>query len=205
MLDGTYAGMEASIADFLNRTDLSASIPDFVTLAEAQLNRQLRTRLAVLRSQATVSTQFLAMPPDFQTMISIVNVLGQPLDQYSQDAMSLLTWENANLGGNPTAFCIIGTTVQFFPIPSTAQTVIMSYRQRIPPLALNPTGNWVSLSHPDAYLYGALVAASPYLQDDDRVSVWGGLFETTVSSILDSDLGTQGERLTPQPSVSQII
>ena len=37
-----YTGLKASIADFLNRDDLTAVIPDFITLAEAQINRDIR-------------------------------------------------------------------------------------------------------------------------------------------------------------------
>ena len=43
-LDGTYAGLQASIADFLNRTDLAAAIPDFIVLAEAQMARRFVSR-----------------------------------------------------------------------------------------------------------------------------------------------------------------
>jgi hypothetical protein len=43
-LDGSYAGLQASIADFLNRGDLSTVIPDFITLAEAQMARRLVSR-----------------------------------------------------------------------------------------------------------------------------------------------------------------
>ena len=38
----TYTGLKASIADFLNRDDLTSVIPDFVALAEAQINRDIR-------------------------------------------------------------------------------------------------------------------------------------------------------------------
>ena len=37
-----YTELTASIADTLNRDDLTAVIPDFIKLAEAQLNRDLR-------------------------------------------------------------------------------------------------------------------------------------------------------------------
>jgi hypothetical protein len=32
-------------------------------------------------------------------------------------------------------------------------------------------------------LYGALVQAAPYLDDDQRLTVWGGLYGSTVNSI----------------------
>jgi hypothetical protein len=44
-LDGTYAGVEESIAGFLNRTDLTARIPDFIVLAEAQMQRRFVSRV----------------------------------------------------------------------------------------------------------------------------------------------------------------
>ena len=37
-----YTGLKTSIADFLNRDDLTAVIPDFIALAESQINRDIR-------------------------------------------------------------------------------------------------------------------------------------------------------------------
>jgi len=39
----TFDELKTNIADWLNRTDLTSVIPTFITLAEARLNRQLRT------------------------------------------------------------------------------------------------------------------------------------------------------------------
>ncbi len=43
-LDGTYTGLQASIAGYLHRADLTSNIPDFVALAEARIARDLRLR-----------------------------------------------------------------------------------------------------------------------------------------------------------------
>ena len=37
----TNADLQAAIADWLNRSDLSAQIPDFLTLAQLKINRRL--------------------------------------------------------------------------------------------------------------------------------------------------------------------
>jgi len=39
-----YATLQDAIARWLARTDLSQSIPDFIMLAEARINSDLRTR-----------------------------------------------------------------------------------------------------------------------------------------------------------------
>ena len=43
-LDGSYDGLKASIADFLNRSDLTTAIPDFIRMAEAQMTRRFAGR-----------------------------------------------------------------------------------------------------------------------------------------------------------------
>jgi hypothetical protein len=205
MLDGTYAGMTASIADFLNRSDLSATIPDFIVLAEAELNRKLRTRLATGSAVLSLSGSTVALPADFAAAISVTNSNGEPLNVRTPDALALLSYANSNLSGIPTDYAIVGANLSVYPTASPVANATLTYYQKLPPLALNTAGNWVSLNHPDAYLYGALVATAPYLQADDRVQVWGELFEDTIASILEADRGRFGERLTPQPSVTQII
>ena len=204
-LDGTYSGLQASIADFLNRTDLSASIPDFIVLCEAELNRRLRTRLTVARTTASISNQYETLPSDFQSMVSLLDPNGEPMQQLDTDALSEWTYSLASTGGTPRGFALVGSSIQFVPIPSAAMSITMTYRQRIPALASNTSGNWVSLNHPDVYLFGSLAASAPYLQADDRVQVWGDLFNNAVQSILDADLAQYGQRLTPKPSYTQII
>ena len=41
-----YADLTASVANWLNRTDLTAIIPDFVAMAESDISRDLRLRKA---------------------------------------------------------------------------------------------------------------------------------------------------------------
>lgn len=203
-LDGTFSGLTASIADFLNRSDLTASIPDFIILAEAELNRRLRTRLTIARATASISNQFETLPADFSAMVSLLNPNGKPMKQLDTDALSEWTYDQASVPGTPLGFAVVGTSLQFQPVPSAAMNVTLVYRQKIPALASNPTGNWVSLNHPDAYLYGSLVHTAPYLQADERIESWGGLLENAITSILDADLARYGEHLTPKPTYTQI-
>ncbi len=44
----TYNELKTSVGDWLNRTDLTTVIPDFIALAEAQIERQLRTRQMIV-------------------------------------------------------------------------------------------------------------------------------------------------------------
>jgi hypothetical protein len=49
----------------------------------------------------------------------------------------------------------------------------LTYWQEFPDLASSPMNrNWLIQREPGLYLYGALIEASPYLQDDERTLVW---------------------------------
>lgn len=208
MLDGSYSGLQASIADFIARTDLTATIPDFIAIAEADLNRKLRTRLMQTLSQTTVSATFVNVPADFAGVVTMFNANGQPMSEVRPDAIAQRTYEASTTSSNvPLMYAVAGGTFQFWPLPSVAspQVINMTYYQRIPPLKTNPTGNWLSLAHPDAYLLGSLTAAAPFLQDMNMSQLWPEMYSAVVDSILMSDRRDEGMRLTPQPSRSQII
>jgi hypothetical protein len=59
----------------------------------------------------------------------------------------------------------------------------MIYYGQIPPLADATPTNWLLTHHPDAYLYGSLIHAAPYLGDDQRASVWASLHQSALDAI----------------------
>ena len=61
----SYAALKTSIGDFLNRDDLTAVIPAFISLAEAQINRDIRHYEMENRATAQLDSQYLARPTDW--------------------------------------------------------------------------------------------------------------------------------------------
>lgn len=203
-LDGTNTGLQASLIDHLGRPDLVASIPDFVAIAEADLNRKLRVRLMMGLTASTVTSQFATAPTDFAGVVSMWNANGLPMNARSIDAIIKLTGDNAGGTGVITDYSVIGANFAFYPVPTAAQATTMAYYKTLPPLATFGT-NWLLKAHPDTYLYGALIASAPYLRDDDRVSVWGAMYANAVGAVMSNEMDRYGERLTPQPSMLQIV
>ena len=70
MAVGTYAELKTSIADFLNRDDLTSAVPDFIKLAEADMNRKVKHWRNEGRSTAQIDTQYSALPADFMEVIT---------------------------------------------------------------------------------------------------------------------------------------
>src|SRR5574341_95658 len=61
----TFADLKASIASWLNRTDLTATIPDFVRLAEADLSREIRIPTMQLEATGALVAGDFTLPADF--------------------------------------------------------------------------------------------------------------------------------------------
>src|SRR5262245_15894630 len=61
----TYAQLQTAIASWLARSDLTATIADFITLFEAAANRRLRVRQMETSTNLTPSSGAATLPTDY--------------------------------------------------------------------------------------------------------------------------------------------
>lgn len=187
----TYAELLTAVENWLARSNLTARIPEFIALAEAKLNRELRCMQMERRSTATVDTtsdepEFVSLPGDFQTMrrIRLSGVAGKPrLSFVSQQQADLLRTSYDNTSGQPAYFTVFGDEIELIPTPGEDYEIEMVYRSFLPALGDDQASNWLLALAPDAYLYGALLESAPYIKDDARISVWGLGFSNAVDSL----------------------
>ena len=181
-----YTGLKTSIADFLNRDDLTSVIPDFVALAEAQINRDVRHWRMEARSsgQQDPADEYMQIPADWVETIrlhltgtgtSVVNLV-------SRDAMADKRAAQENAAGTPRMYTHANGQFQLFPTPDATTNFELLYYQKIPSLITN-TDNWLLLEAPDVYLYGALLHSAPYLAEDARLAVWAQLYSAAIQRL----------------------
>ncbi len=190
MAISTYVELQAAAANWLARDDLTLRIPEFVTLAEAKFNRILFHPRMETRATLTVDTnltdpEFLDLPTDFQTMryVRLPDESGKPRLQFlTQTQIDDYRYSYDNVAGTPTSFSIVGDQIELAPTPNEDMDVEVLYRANIPPLASNST-NWLLTAAPDLYLYGTLLEAAPYIQNDDRLSVWGSAVALVIDQL----------------------
>tara|TARA_R110000824_G_scaffold275113_1_gene463796 strand:- start:1999 stop:2610 length:612 start_codon:yes stop_codon:yes gene_type:complete len=194
-----YTELQASVADFLNRSDLTSVIPDFVTMAEADLNRTLRVREMSVRTQAPINSQYVKLPVDFLGMRNI-DLLTDPVTPMTYKNLQNLDIHRAgDATGKPIYYSIIQNNIEFAPVPDGDYTIEIVYYQKVPPLAVNST-SWLLDAHPDAYLYGTLQHSAPYLQSDERVGIWAGKYQQIIEQIITSDERAKFSGSTPSIS-----
>ena len=188
----TKAELHTAVANWLNRSDLTSRIPEFIALAEASLNRNLRTRDMLTRATTSTNAQYDALPSDFQEMLNVELTSTAPprrLLYATSDRSDDYREQNSNKTGIPVHYTIEGLTLQLNPTPDASYTVQMNYYQTIPALAAkaDSDANWLLLAHPDVYLYGTLVQASPYLMDPQSAQMWDGLLARSMEELRMSD------------------
>jgi len=174
----TYNELKSSVADWLNRTDLTAVVPDFISLAEAQIERTLRTRQMIVRATASIDSEYSAVPADFLETKSIklnTNPV-TPLQFESVDALDSMKGTMYLAAGKPLYFGIVGGQIRVLPVPDSTYTAELTYYAKLSKLSSTNATNWLLTQAPDVYLYGALMQAAPYLKDDARITVWATMY-----------------------------
>jgi hypothetical protein len=164
-----YDGLVAKLETWLDRDDLDADVDTFIQLTEARLNRLLDDPEMEVTTETAASGDYTALPADFGSMVSISTGDGQ-LKQVGTVEFS--TFDSTS--GIPRYYTIQDGSIGLYPRNSTA-TIRMVYRRRIPALTSGSPTNWLLTLAPDVYLYGCLVQAFGWDQDDDRVGGWKSL------------------------------
>ena len=174
----TYTGITDAVADWLDRSDLTARIPDFIALAEARINRDLRIRPMEVRStmNTTAGKRYFQLPGGYLQMrnIQINTDRIQPLEYITPEMLDRLYGGSSS--GLPSAYTLIGDEIQLAPIPDAEYELEMAFYEKFTSLGDGTAGtvttNWLTENAPDVLLYGALLEAEPFIKNDERIPVW---------------------------------
>lgn len=181
----TYTELKASLADWLHRSDLTSQIADFVTLAESEINTELRLRLMEADEALTLTsaTRTVALPSRYIEPISLELVISGQSNQeltYRQPQQLAI---NAAAGSTarPEYWTVNGSNIEF-PNLSDA-TYTLKFRM-LKGLDLTATSTNAMLSaYPGLYLYGSLLQAAPYMVNDARIQTWKAMYESLKAKI----------------------
>lgn len=184
MAISTYAQLQTAVASWLNRSDLTTQIPDFITLAESALNRRLNLR--VMTQEASLSTvassRTVTLPTAFIEPLALwrLDTDRVPLIFRLPETMDIST-----TSGRPEYWAVDETIV--FERPADAvYSLIFRYVKGFA-LSDTDTTNWLLTNHPDVYLFATLVEAAPYLRDDNLLAVWSARFERAVGEVMEKE------------------
>ena len=190
MAISTFAELKTATANWLDRSDLTDRIPEFIALAEARFNRILRIRDMETVSTAistAAGTREYSLPTGFVQMKEF-HLTTDPLTPLAYITPEMMTRIWAGSGrGKPEVFTIIADNVRLGPNPDAVYTTSMLYYKTFTALSDNATTNDMLTNNPDVYLYGTLLEAEPFIMNDQRVQLWGMAFEKAIGDIQNQD------------------
>jgi len=189
MAISNFTELQTAVSNWLDRSDLSDRIPEFITLAEAQMNRLLRIRL--MEGRYTASTvkgqRNYALPTDYRQMRAL-RINSDPIRvlQYLTPQNMDSVWAGSYTG-TPIAYTIVANDIRLGPSPDSVLELDIDYYRAVTPLSGTTATTTMLTQNPDIYLYGALMAAEPFLMNDERLVVWGSLFDKAVGNLESQD------------------
>ena len=157
------------------RSDLTATIPDFITISEAEFNRKLRVNQMMATQSTTPAAGTFELPADYLEWVRVTwtGSLKRSL-QYVHPSYLQSQFPDTPTA-TPSMFTIEGSTdnlglVRIMPIDPTA--IDFTYYQKITGLSTSNTSNWLLAAHPDVYLAGAMTEASVFTKDYQTAGLW---------------------------------
>ena len=141
----SYSALKTSIANWLNRSDLTSEIADdFIVLTEADLNSKLRIRKMITSTSITIDSETESIPADFLQVRDFFITEGgtkYALKYITPSQMDQI--KGSSTSGMPSTFTILGDNFRFAPVPSSSYTATINFYKEFDPLSTTNTSNYI--------------------------------------------------------------
>lgn len=197
-----YAQLQDSIKSWLwDREDLAGRVPDFIVMAEADFNDELRVAQMEVSVTVTLTNGAGPLPVDYLAWRRVLSQDSPVRKLEFADPSWAEDHYMAQTGAPAWHFTISGSTITTYPMSPANLTLL--YYQKIPALSSSNLTNWLLTRKPQAYLYGALVHAAPFLDDDDRLQTYAALRKVALDSLQGTDMvGRYGKAVQRPPGAT---
>lgn len=184
----SYSELQTAVGNWLNRSDLTSIIPDFIMLGERRIYRDLRIRAMETALNSAISSGVLSVPSDYIDLKS-ARIDGTPVQALKRTSVDYIyhKYPTRSSSGRPVFIARESSNFIFGPYPDSNYTVKGIYYARLTALSVSNTTNWFTINAPDILLWASLCAAEPYLKNDSRLVLWQSHYELTKNEIQRED------------------
>jgi hypothetical protein len=187
----TYTEIQSAVSNWMTRADMAGEAADFISLAEAALNRELGPVEVDTTLTGTVSSRRIDL-----SALSIVAPIGLFLAQPGINEVEMTRKDDGTFpyrvsNGYPRYWAMDGTNIDFDCPLDQAYPFRFRYRQRFALSVAAPT-NWLLTYHPDLYLAATIVWGGIFIQDNDTMARWTSVLNAALPSV--RSIIAQGKR-----------
>ena len=187
----SYTTLLTAVSDYLNRSDLTTFLPNFVQNWEERFYRQPKNfgRWMETSTSGTISSGVLAVPSDYLGL-KYAYVEGNPGARLDRASLNQLygTYPRNGRTDVPAWIARDAGNFVFGPEPDDDYTIAYIYwakPTKLRSFSGDAAAHWLIVNAPDICLYGSLLEASPFLLHDDRVPLWKTAYDMAVQDYRD--------------------
>lgn len=179
-----YTELQASVATWMNRSDLNTQIVDFISIGESNIATDIRMRemLASANLVTLPLADTVALPTGWLEFKS-VSIAGKPIEYVMPEKLRRDKVLNTGVASN---YSIEGLNLLINGTQSAAQTINTQYYKCLDALRVTST-NFLLTQYPQVYLYAALAQAALFMIDDPRAATWESAYKSAVAKAMASN------------------
>jgi hypothetical protein len=194
-----YTELQQAVSDWMARGDVSGNAADFITLAEARLNRELNpvetdVALVGVPSSRTIDISSIAMVKPVAVFIADTGGERELLPRANG------TFPYMDSEGMPSIWSIDGATIAFDRPCDQAYNFRFRYQERFA-LSDSVATNSLLRDHPDVYLAATLMWGGVFTQDGAFAAGHKGLLDEAIPAIRSTIAQSKRGVLTVDPGL----
>lgn len=197
-----YTSLKAAIADFLARSDVTASAPMCIQLAEARLNRMLKPVECNSNLTGTAGQRHISI-----TSLNVVEPMAVFLttdgDEVLIPPLREGTFPVSDTTGRPSNWSRNKETIVFDRPLDQAHTFRFRYRQKFALSDSSPT-NWLLTNYSDVYLAASMLWSNVYINNPQKSVEWKILLDEAIPEIRSVIARSYRAVLTVDPALATI-
>lgn len=183
MAINSYSTLKTAIQDWMDRSDVSGDVADFISLAEARFNRELGLIEVDNTLTGTVGSRVISVSAiDFIEPVGLWLTDTNDEREYEVflDADGRFPYFTDN--GRPTRYAIDGDNLNFECPLDEAYSFRFRTRSKFALSDAAPTNKLLE-DHPDIYLAASIVWGGLFVEDDDRVARFAGPLDRFIREV----------------------
>ena len=193
----TFTSLQEDLRRYLERGFSDASdplvyeqLPRLINLAERKIARELKIQgfLRFIQTVLQVGVSVLEKPDRWRDTVSMT-INGAPIFSRSYEYLRSY-WPDPAETAPPEFYADYDYNHWLIaPTPATAATAEIAYYELPKPLDDDNQTNWLTTYAPNVLLYAALLEATPFLKNDERIPTWQAAYDRAAQALNGEDLG----------------
>jgi len=205
----TFTSLQEDLRRYLERGFTAESdpivydqLPRLINMAERRISRELKLQgfIRVVNTPFVNGQPVYQKPDRWRDTVSM-RVAGTPIFTRSYEYVRNY-WPDETLTGTPTYYADYDYQHWLFaPTPTSGLEVEIIYYEMPRLLDEENQTNWLTEYAPNLILYGALLEATTYVKNDERIPTWQGAYDRAAQVFNGEDMQKIMDRTAARTSV----